>query len=357
MMDEQQDAPAPQTHTAPGTPGDELGSRRRSAVAHRPRWRRRAVLAALGLSVAGNAVQLSARDAAPTGTWRSEEGKQSYRAAYDEVLVSMPPVQEEAFVPTTFGTAHALRFGEAAGSPVLLVPGWGSGIPMWSQNLPGLISRRTVWACDAIGDAGLSSQDVPFSETADEADWTAELVRALDLAPVHLVGHSFGGRIATEVALRHPDLVASLSLLEPVQVFSGFPLDLYLWAIPATVPFLPQSWKDASLAHIGGTSEIDRDDPLTELIAIGTEQFEPARPFPAGVTDEQLASLPMPVLAALGGASSMHDDFGAAERAAREHPRDGDVHVWPEGTHSLPMESTDQVNAVLLAFLDEHEPS
>lgn len=361
MSEQTQDSPAgrfgPSHRDGPSDPDgrDGQGEPDRLAISGRPRWRRRAVLGALGLSLAGNALQWSERDTTPTGTWRSEEGRAAYRHAYDEVLAIMPATEEQVFVPTSFGTAHARRFGDGGGLPMLLLPGWGSGIPMWSQNLPGLVAHRTVWAVDAIGDAGLSSQDASFADTADEAQWVAELISALHLPAVHVVGHSFGARIAAEVARQHPDLVATLSLLEPVQVFSGFPWELYLWAIPATLPFVPQSWKDASLRHIGGATEIDRDDPLTALIATGTEQFEPARPFPARLTDDQLASLPMPVLTALGGASTMHDDVEAAEQRAREHLREGQVRVWPEGTHSLPMESTDAINEALLAFLAEHE--
>jgi pimeloyl-ACP methyl ester carboxylesterase len=36
-------------------------------------------------------------------------------------------------------------------------------------------------------------------------------------APLHLVGHSLGGTVALRVALRQPQLVASLTLIEPVQ--------------------------------------------------------------------------------------------------------------------------------------------
>jgi pimeloyl-ACP methyl ester carboxylesterase len=34
--------------------------------------------------------------------------------------------------------------------------------------------------------------------------------------PVHLVGHSYGGAVATAVALAHPERVASLTVYEPV---------------------------------------------------------------------------------------------------------------------------------------------
>ena len=58
-----------------------------------------------------------------------------------------------------------------------------------------------------------------MNETADNADilLEAEMIEAVIQragAPVHLVGHSFGGLSALAVALRRPQLVQSLTILE-----------------------------------------------------------------------------------------------------------------------------------------------
>jgi pimeloyl-ACP methyl ester carboxylesterase len=46
---------------------------------------------------------------------------------------------------------------------------------------------------------------------SDMADDAAGLLRALDLAPAHVIGASMGGMIAQTLAARHPDLVLSLT--------------------------------------------------------------------------------------------------------------------------------------------------
>lgn len=51
-----------------------------------------------------------------------------------------------------------------------------------------------------------------------EAEDLAALVKALGLAPVHLVGHSFGGIISMQFASDHPEMVKSLVLSEPALV-------------------------------------------------------------------------------------------------------------------------------------------
>jgi pimeloyl-ACP methyl ester carboxylesterase len=49
----------------------------------------------------------------------------------------------------------------------------------------------------------------------DAADVTAALIRRHSRGPVHLVGNSLGGVVSTALAARHPELVATLTLISP----------------------------------------------------------------------------------------------------------------------------------------------
>ena len=57
--------------------------------------------------------------------------------------------------------------------------------------------------------------DLTDSTVENNAGDLAGLITKLGLAPVHLVGHSYGGFIAAFLAIRHPELLRSLSLVEP----------------------------------------------------------------------------------------------------------------------------------------------
>ncbi len=66
----------------------------------------------------------------------------------------------------------------------------------------------------------------PWLDTTDYevvADTVASLVRDryVDDGPVHLVGHSMGGKVAMVLALRHPDLVDRLVVVDIAPVDSG----------------------------------------------------------------------------------------------------------------------------------------
>ena len=74
---------------------------------------------------------------------------------------------------------------------------------------------RRVWAPDFIGSraTGHWGGEHPFT-LADEAAPVISMLDALS-APVHLVGHSYGGAVALKVACARPAQVASLALYEP----------------------------------------------------------------------------------------------------------------------------------------------
>ena len=49
----------------------------------------------------------------------------------------------------------------------------------------------------------------------DDADVVAELIARRSSGPIHLVGNSLGGIVATSLAARHPELIRSLTLISP----------------------------------------------------------------------------------------------------------------------------------------------
>lgn len=227
---------------------------------------------------------------------------------------------------------------------------------MWATNLPALAAEREVILFDAVGDTGLSAQTRPFTSVADQADYVAEMLEALTDRPVHLVGHSFGGALAAATALHHPERLASLALLEPVFVFGWPRARILLLSLPASLPFLPRSWREAGLARIGGQRRLERDEPLGAMIAAGSEGFHAELPVPRPLTDAQLATLRPPLLLAMAENSVMGGAQKAVERT-RAHVPSARAEVWPGTTHSLPMEAHEELDRELLAFFAEHEGS
>ncbi|MBM3677821.1 MAG: alpha/beta hydrolase [Actinobacteria bacterium] len=102
------------------------------------------------------------------------------------------------------------RFGRAEGRRLTCV----HGVTAFGGHFAGLAERLgpgfEVVAPDLLGH-GDSLRDPPWSIEAH----VDALVRAAGDRPGTWVGHSFGGRLALEVAARRPDLVERLVLLDP----------------------------------------------------------------------------------------------------------------------------------------------
>jgi pimeloyl-ACP methyl ester carboxylesterase len=91
---------------------------------------------------------------------------------------------------------------------------------MWGPQLAALADEFTVVAWDEPG-AGRSS-DVPADFVLpDYANCLAALIGALELGPAHVAGLSWGGTVAQELYRHHPELVATLLLVDTYAGWKG----------------------------------------------------------------------------------------------------------------------------------------
>lgn len=96
-------------------------------------------------------------------------------------------------------------------SPLLLIAGLGTDSQSWLPVLPALGARRQVVTFDNRGCGRTWSATDSFTPATLAAD-TLALADALGLSRFDLLGHSMGGFIALECALRAPTRIARLVL-------------------------------------------------------------------------------------------------------------------------------------------------
>lgn len=111
-------------------------------------------------------------------------------------------------------------YDAGSGEPIVFIYGGNFGTSdsassshTWNLNLLPLSSRFRVIAFDKIGQG--------FTDNPKNDDYTmravvqhaAGFLRAMQLRPAHLVGHSRGGYAAVRLTLEHHDLVKSVSLV------------------------------------------------------------------------------------------------------------------------------------------------
>lgn len=136
---------------------------------------------------------------------------------------------------------NELEYGEnGSGEALVLVHGSASDLRTWDHQRAFFAkdfrvihySRRYHWPNQPIEDGA----DYSMREHVDDLE---ALVRSLDAAPAHLVGHSYGAFLCLLLALRKPSFVRSLVLTEPpvITLFvSSTPKPPELLSLVATRP-------------------------------------------------------------------------------------------------------------------------
>jgi pimeloyl-ACP methyl ester carboxylesterase len=106
-----------------------------------------------------------------------------------------------------------------------------------------------------------SSPTAPPVSFAEHAADAAGLLRRLELRRAHVVGHSTGGAIALQMAVDHPDVVQSLTLMEPM-----------LLMVPSSGAFLDQA-APALAAYAAGDPEAAMKALLVMVCSLDWETF------------------------------------------------------------------------------------
>jgi lipase len=114
---------------------------------------------------------------------------------------------------------HVHRYGPARPPQILAVHGLTGHGQRWQTLATRHLPEFAIVAPDLIGH-GRSSWAAPWNIDAN----VSALARLLDAeadGPVVVVGHSFGGAVALNLAAARPDLVAALVLLDPAVALDG----------------------------------------------------------------------------------------------------------------------------------------
>lgn len=111
-------------------------------------------------------------------------------------------------------TIRYLEAGEGSGPPIILIHGFGSDHTTWALNQGELALSARVIALDLPGHGG-SSKDVGDGSIPSLAETVVGFMDALAVKSARLVGHSLGGGVALDIALRHPSRVSGLTLIAP----------------------------------------------------------------------------------------------------------------------------------------------
>jgi len=251
------------------------------------------------------------------------------------------------------------------GEPVVLIHGSAvadSYLPLMGER--SLSARYRLVRYRRRGYGGSSHSRPPVS-IPDQANDCRALIRHLGIRNAHVVGHSYGGVIATRVALDAPDVVHSLSLLEPA--FVGL-------LSAATAPGVDlaraiQNYRagnkrdaiDDFLARVAGVryrANLERVLPggFEAAVADADTFFQIEMPaiqeFNASFSADDLRRLRRPVLAAVGRDSVPL--FREIHRLVLAVLPGVEAIEIPNAGHMLQMENPKAVGEALASFFARH---
>lgn len=106
---------------------------------------------------------------------------------------------------------------QGRGPVVVFVHGWGASSRFWRLTLPSMVPS---YRCIALDMMGFGDSDKPHRDYSipSLAEFLSRFLDAMDLPSAILVGHSLGGAVCTVTALKSPDKVRALALVNtPLQ--------------------------------------------------------------------------------------------------------------------------------------------
>ncbi len=139
------------------------------------------------------------------------------------------------------GGVRAFARQQGEGADVVLLHGVPTSSFLYRRVLPVLADQGLRGTAFDFPGLGLSDRPAPFDYSwSGLAAWTGEAIDALGLDRVHLVVHDIGGPIGLEWAIRNPDRVLSVTVLNTVLDVAGFKRP---WPMaPFAVPGLGEVW-------------------------------------------------------------------------------------------------------------------
>jgi epoxide hydrolase 4 len=280
---------------------------------------------------------------------------------------------EETFVKTNGIRLHTVMAGPKSGPPVVLLHGFPETWQCWIRQVPAL----TAAGCRVIipDQRGYNLSDKPKGVEAYRIDTLVEdivgLIKALDYEKVNLVGHDWGAFVAWMLAIKRPDMLHRLGIINvphPAVAKRFLKRDFEqmrrsLYALFFQLPWLPETLMrigDWRLAASGicrsGKPNAFTDEDIKKYKEAWSQPgamtamlnwYRAAVRYQSEITNGMQVKVRTLILWGV-------QDFALSRRMARpslDYCEDGNLIFFPEATHWVQREEADEVNRRLLEFI------
>ncbi len=288
--------------------------------------------------------------------FRSEAAKQTYLAFYNEKAQRWPVASETDMVGTSYGETFVRIQGPIDGPKLLLLPGDSENSLSWMPVIEALSAKHRTYVVDHIYDYGRSIYSKEIKCSQDLVQWLDELIAALGLKHLNLVGYSYGGWQAALYALAHPNRLEKLVLLAPSATVLPPSIGLLIRAL--LYYFIPFRIVTKSYLYWWGPDAVRHEqtrsliDEMIEELALARECFKPRSFIPPTVlTDRDWHDLNVPTLFLVGENELNYTATKAVQRLASVAPNVKSS-IAARADHYLTITKPEWVTDEVLKFLN-----
>jgi esterase len=239
------------------------------------------------------------------------------------------------------------------GAPIICIHGTGSSAAFWADAAAELATRGRTIAYDRRGCSRSERPEPYVTSVRQQTDDAAALIDALGAAPAIVNGRSYGGAIAIDLALRYPDRVRALALLEAADV--ALPVseaaarsmaDLEEDVLAAAEVDMSTVGEALLRGVLGDAAWEGFPDPAKQIFTTnGPAIIAELRGGPLEISADQLGSIVQPTLLVAGKDS--RPAFAEATTFLAAAMPSAKVE-WVEGGHLI-----NPAHSVVLDFIDE----
>jgi pimeloyl-ACP methyl ester carboxylesterase len=245
-----------------------------------------------------------------------------------------------------------------AGPPLVLIPGFGTGLWIWFKQVAAFSARCRTVIFDPRGVARSAQRDEPVTIRLI-ADDVAALLDALNIERAHVLGASFGGFVAQEFALAYPDKTKSLVLC--CTSFGGprhVPPSVETLQALASTKGLNTEARVRENLLIAFSPRFVAEHPaeIEQVIALRAANFVPEHAYlhqlqaaMAFDTEARVAQINAPTLVLTGDADTIVPPANAHNLVALIPG--AQLRVIPGGSHTFFIEQADEFNRAVLDFI------
>ena len=259
-------------------------------------------------------------------------------------------------------TIHTYVAGEPTAPPLILLHGWPSSALLWRNIIPVVADHFFVLAPDLPGHGKSDKPEVMVYDLDCLRNFIIDFCDALDLKTTRLVAHDLGGMAALSLAVRHPERIEKLVIMN-TSPYSDWHWKLSVFISLLKQPFLTDIFLNTFMFKmVLSNGFYDKTNVTPEIISLYREPWAKTKegriafsktiaipPEAMVESRDNLRRIALPCLI-LWGKKDQFFPFGVAKKLHADIPDSYLVGIDKAG-HFLQEEQPQQIADHLLDFL------